>query len=157
MHNGVLDMQLIVGRVNSKATARFQMKDLIPIIPSILHEQLRNSQYYAPKSQSLVIQADGSRKQSDNVDQCFKILRDLILAAGKIVVRGETSPEQKARVKQLYVRHRTVVSHGLVNKEMLISFMLGKQPEMRSASGRRVRIARRRARETGARAPQMIN
>jgi peptidyl-tRNA hydrolase ICT1 len=98
------DMRLIPRRVNSKATARFQLKDLTPLVPSIIHQQLQKSQYYAPKSQTLVIHADGSRKQSDNVDQCFHTLRDLILAAGKTVVKGETSPEQRARVKQLYVR-----------------------------------------------------
>lgn len=103
------DMELmVVGRVNSKATARFQMKDLISIVPSMLHRQLRRSQYYAPNSESLVIQADSHRKQRDNVDQCFQVLRDLILTAGKITVRGETSPEQKARVKGLYVRFVTI-------------------------------------------------
>lgn len=102
----------MVRRVNSKATARFQMKDIIPLVPGILHQQLRRSQYYAPKSETLVIQADGSRKQSDNVDQCFQILRDLIVTAGKIVVKGKTSPEQKARVRRLYVRYCTVHCQG---------------------------------------------
>lgn len=101
MRNIAEDFWLIPCRVNSKATARFQMRDLTPLVPSIIHQQLQKSQYYAPNSQTLVIQADDSRKQSDNVDQCFRRLRDLILAAGKSVVKGETSPEQKARVKQL--------------------------------------------------------
>lgn len=95
-------------RVNSKATARFQMKDLISIVPTILHQPLRRSQYYAPKSESLVIHADSCRKQGDNVDQCFRILRDLILSAGQIAVRGETAPAQKAKVKGLYVRLFTI-------------------------------------------------
>lgn len=103
MHINTGAHEAYVARVNSKATARFQMQDLISIIPSILHQPLRRSQYYAPNSESLVIQADTSRKQRENVDQCFQILRDLILSAGKIVIRGETSPKQKARVKGLYV------------------------------------------------------
>ena len=103
------DMELMVfGRTNSKATARFQWKDLSSLVPRILHQQLRKSQYYAPNSESLVIQADSSRKQRDNVDQCFQILRDLIITAGKIAVKGETSPEQEARVKGLYVRFVTI-------------------------------------------------
>ena len=108
------DMELMVGRVNSKATARFQMKDLFTIVPKILHQQLRRSQYYAPNSETLVIQADSSRKQSDNVNQCFETLRDLILTAGKIAVRGETSLEQKARVKGLYVRFCTTTLYGKI-------------------------------------------
>lgn len=104
MHINTGAHEAYVGRVNSKATARFQMKDLIAIVPTILHQPLRRSQYYAPNSESLVIQADTSRKQRENVDQCFQILRDLILSSGKIAIRGETSSTQKARVKGLYVR-----------------------------------------------------
>lgn len=92
-----------MSRVNSKATVRFQMKDLTSIIPAILHPQLRASKYYAEKSHSLVIHADGSRKQSDNIDECFQRLQLLIEAAGKTAVKGETSPEQVARVRNLYV------------------------------------------------------
>lgn len=103
------DMGLTVfNRTNSKATARFQWKDLSSMVPRILHQYLRKSQYYAPNSESLVIQADSSRKQRDNVDQCFQILRDLIITAGKVAVKGETSPEQAARVKGLYVRFVTI-------------------------------------------------
>lgn len=79
------------------------MKDLTPIIPAILYAQLLASTYYAEKSHSLVIHADGSRKQADNVHECFKKLWLLIEATGKTAVKGETTPEQVARVKNLYV------------------------------------------------------
>lgn len=79
------------------------MKDLTSIIPAILHASLRASKYYAEKSHSLVIHADGSRKQSDNLHECFQKLRLLIVAAGKTAVKGETSPEQAAKVRNLYV------------------------------------------------------
>lgn len=90
-------------RVNTKATVRFQMQDLSCIVPALLHSQLRASKYYAKNSHSLVIHADGSRKQSDNIHECFQKLRRLIEAAGKTVVKGETSPKQAARVRNLYV------------------------------------------------------
>ncbi|MCJ1471299.1 hypothetical protein MMC07_009947 [Pseudocyphellaria aurata] len=92
-----------VNKVNSKATVRFQMKDLTPIIPAILYAQLLASKYYAANSHSLVIHADGSRKQADNVHECFKKLW-LLIEAGKTAVKGETSPEQVARVKNLQRR-----------------------------------------------------
>lgn len=97
------------------------MKDLVSLVPGIVHQQLRKTQYYAPKSETLVIQADGSRKQSENVNQCFQVLRDLILNAGKIAVKGETSPEQKSRVKNLYVRFCTSIAEvkWRVNTDML--------------------------------------
>lgn len=159
MHNNI-DVWLMGGRVNSKATARFQMKDLISLVPGILHHQLRRSRYYAPKSETLVIQADGSRRQSANVDQCFQILRDQIIAAGKIVVRGETSPEQKARVKKLYVRYCTVNCQqdmGVRYMLIYIRYQSGKKLEMKNASELRIRTARRSAIESLANAPRMAN
>ena len=93
----------MLSRVNSKATVRFQMKDLTSIIPAVLHPQLRASKYYAENSHSLVFHADGSRKQSDNIHECFHKLQLLIEATGKTAVKGETSPDQAARVKSLYV------------------------------------------------------
>lgn len=89
-------------RVNSKAMLRLPLKDLLPSVPNLLHDQIRASPYYAEKSDALVIQADINRKQSDNVDACFMKLQDLILAAGRSSIKGETSPEQAERVKRLY-------------------------------------------------------
>ena len=91
------------------------MMDLLPLVPSILHPQLQESRYYAPKSGALVIQADGSRKQTDNVQECFKKLQDLILSAGRSVVRGETTPEQIARAKRLYVRFLVLIGQARAN------------------------------------------
>lgn len=48
-----------------------------------------------------MIQADDSRKQTDNVNACFRRLHDLITEAGKQAVPGETSPEQTKRVEGL--------------------------------------------------------
>lgn len=92
---------LIIYRVNSKATVRFKMSKLFTATPAILHTSLRASKYFAEKSNSLVIQADGSRKQTDNVEECFQKLKLLIESAGKNVIKGETTPEQMAKVRQL--------------------------------------------------------
>lgn len=92
---------LIFDRVNSKATVRYRMSKLFTATPAILHTALRASKYFAEKSNSLVIQADGSRRQADNVQECFQKLKLLIESAGKNVIRGETTPEQMAKVRQL--------------------------------------------------------
>jgi peptidyl-tRNA hydrolase ICT1 len=52
----------------------------------------------------MVVQADDSRKQSDNAHSCYKRLFDAIVEAGQNAVPNETSAEQSQRVKNLYVR-----------------------------------------------------
>ena len=89
--------------MNSKATIRLKFSDLLPLVPNILHPELQNSRYYAEKSDSLVIQADGSRKQAENVQGCFDKLEDLVKLAGRSAVRGETTSKQASKVKMLYV------------------------------------------------------
>ncbi|MCJ1260793.1 hypothetical protein MMC22_000656 [Lobaria immixta] len=96
--------RLMFSRVNTKATVRFHMQDLTSIIPPVLHSQLRASTYYAERSNSLIIHADGSRNQNDNIRECFHKLQLLIKASGKAAVKGETSPEQAAKVKNLQRR-----------------------------------------------------
>ena len=105
----------LVPRVNTKATVRFHMKDLTSIVPPVLHSQLRASKYYAERSNSLVIHADGSRRQSDNIRECFHKLRLLIEASGKTAVKGETLPEQAAKLKNLYVPVGLILSARIWN------------------------------------------
>lgn len=62
---------------------------------------MRSSRYYAANSNALVIQSDDSRKQTDNVHACFRKLHQLIVDAGTSAVPGETSEEQKERVRKL--------------------------------------------------------
>ena len=70
-------------------------------MPRVLHPSLLTSRYRAAKSNHIVIQADDSRKQTDNVTACFRKLHDLIARAGRETVPGETSVEQTKRVEQL--------------------------------------------------------
>ena len=77
------------------------MSSLLPLVPKLLHPAVLNSRYRAPKSGDIVIQADDSRKQNDNVNTCFRKLHDLIMQAGRNSIPGETSPEQVKRVQDL--------------------------------------------------------
>lgn len=88
-------------RVNTKATLKIPWAGLFPLVPTLLHPQLRASRYASDRSQALVIQSDESRKQACNVDACFDKLHCLLEDAAKAVIPGETSPEQKDRVLKL--------------------------------------------------------
>ena len=88
-------------RVSSKATLRLPTTSLLPLLPSLLHPTILNSRYHAAKASALVIQADDSRKQTENVNACWRKLHDLVLEAGAQAVPGETSREQVERVKGL--------------------------------------------------------
>ena len=48
-----------------------------------------------------MIQADDSRKQTENINACWRKLHDLLIEAGRDAVPGETSREQAERVKGL--------------------------------------------------------
>ncbi|KAK1824980.1 hypothetical protein LTR12_000521 [Friedmanniomyces endolithicus] len=60
-----------------------------------------NNRYHAARSNDLVIQADESRKQADNVEACFRKLSEVVAEAGREAVPGETSAAQGKRVEGL--------------------------------------------------------
>ena len=76
-----------------------------------------------------MIQADDSRKQSDNVNTCFRRLNDLIIEAGKEAVPGETSPEQVKRVEGLQKAEK-------VQRRKLKEFQSKKKSSRRGGGGR---------------------
>ena len=75
----------------------------MPLVPKILHPDIEASRYYAENSKALVIQGDGSRDRTHNIQECYRKLHALIIAAGRTSVRGETSPTQVEKVKNLSV------------------------------------------------------
>ncbi|KAI9798575.1 MAG: hypothetical protein M1833_004712 [Piccolia ochrophora] len=90
-----------VNRTNSKAEIRVPMQKLMPLLPSLLHARLRAHRYYASGSDSIIIQAQSSRKQAQNDRDCLDKLFDAIVGAAKSVIPGETSAEQKRRAQNL--------------------------------------------------------
>ncbi|KAL4873363.1 hypothetical protein BDV12DRAFT_182208 [Aspergillus spectabilis] len=90
-----------VNKVNSKATLRVPLDSLLPLLPRLVHSPLQTSRYYAARTHSLVIQSEESRKQAANVDACYEKLHQLLKTAAMGVVPGETSPEQRDRVRKL--------------------------------------------------------
>ncbi|KAL6149816.1 hypothetical protein ACJBU6_11346 [Exserohilum turcicum] len=92
-----------VNKVNSKATLKVPIDALLRHVPAALHGDIKRSRYYAANSAALVVHADDSRKQSDNVRSCFRRLHDAIVDAARKAVPAQASPEQAHRVKLLYV------------------------------------------------------
>ncbi|KAI5212949.1 hypothetical protein AUEXF2481DRAFT_90446 [Aureobasidium subglaciale EXF-2481] len=88
-----------VNKVNSKATLRLPLSALLPMLPVVLRPAVSKSRFSA--KDDLVIQADDSRKQAENVHRCFIKLHEMIVQVGREVVPGETSAEQVERVKKL--------------------------------------------------------
>lgn len=70
-------------------------------LPRALHPGVRASRYYADKSDSLLIQADDSRKSAINKDTCYRKLAELIDDIYRATIPGETSEEQKEKVQKL--------------------------------------------------------
>ncbi|KAF1966768.1 hypothetical protein BU23DRAFT_421729, partial [Bimuria novae-zelandiae CBS 107.79] len=90
-----------VNKVNSKATLKVPLDELLHHVPNALHREIRASRYVAERSSALIIQADDSRKQTDNAHSCYKRLYEAIVEAGHTAIPGETSADQAKRVKDL--------------------------------------------------------
>lgn len=71
------------------------------MLPEVLHEGIRTSRYHAEKTNTLLIQCDESRKQLANRETCYQRLNELVMDVFYKVVPGETSEEQKVKVKKL--------------------------------------------------------
>lgn len=90
-----------MNKINSKATLQVPFAKLTKLIPNLLVAPLRSSRYYKVNSDAILIQSDESRKQSDNTNNTFKKLSDVIAEIGANIVPGETSDAQKKRVQAL--------------------------------------------------------
>lgn len=76
---------------------------LLHHVPTALHGAIKRSRYLAARSNTLIIQADDSRKQSHNAHSCYQRLYEAIVQAAHGALPAETSAEQVERVKHLYV------------------------------------------------------
>ncbi|KAF8857065.1 hypothetical protein BDZ45DRAFT_675011 [Acephala macrosclerotiorum] len=85
----------------SKATTTWSVKALMPHVPKVLHKELRGCRYYAPSSDSIIIQCDSDRSQTSNKEENFQRLADEITKMYKKKVPGVTSLAQKERVEKM--------------------------------------------------------
>ncbi|KAF1838020.1 hypothetical protein BDW02DRAFT_595112 [Decorospora gaudefroyi] len=103
-----------VNKVNSKATLKVPLDALLQHVPAALHGEIRRSRYVAARSNTIMVQADDSRKQSENAHSCYKRLYEAIAEAGRRAVPTETPAEQVQRVKAL---QRSDNEHRLKSKK----------------------------------------
>ncbi|KUJ14664.1 uncharacterized protein LY89DRAFT_698343 [Mollisia scopiformis] len=104
-------------KTSSKATTTWPLHALLRHVPKVLHQDLRACRYYVPSSDSITIQCDTDRNQSNNREETYQRLTDEIAKMYKKRVPGVTSLEQKKRVENLMkadnaARLRMKKSHG---------------------------------------------
>jgi peptidyl-tRNA hydrolase ICT1 len=64
-------------------------------------KDLRDSRFYAKNGECLNIVHGASRSASQNAEQCYEALNQLIVTTAKQAIPGEASPAQAARVQEL--------------------------------------------------------
>jgi len=114
-----------VNKVNTKATLRIPVPALLQHVPQMIHDEIRESSYYARSSDSLVIQSDESRSQAQNAKSCYHLLFGLIKSAAQKRIPGETSEGQKQKVAKLKVEEnekRLVMKKRQSQKKISRSF-----------------------------------
>jgi peptidyl-tRNA hydrolase ICT1 len=89
-----------VNKTNSKAVVRFDVFRARGVwLPPFLVPALQQSPYYhAP---SLLLSSQNSRSAPKNLATCIDNLHATIAQAGRSLIRGQTSDEQRERVKEL--------------------------------------------------------
>ncbi|GAA5980186.1 hypothetical protein JCM5350_000864 [Sporobolomyces pararoseus] len=97
-----------VNRTLSKAILRFPLPSS-SFLPPYLLPHLYRSPHFSQSPPSLLISSSTSRSQAQNLDECFKKCKDTILNAARKDLVGETSEEQKERVKGLVKKEKAKV------------------------------------------------
>ncbi|KWU43118.1 hypothetical protein RHOSPDRAFT_20037 [Rhodotorula sp. JG-1b] len=94
-----------VNRTMSKAIIRFPLPSA-HFIPPYCVPHLRQSPHFAASPPSLLISASTHRTQHTNLAECLDKLKAVILDAARRDLVGDTTAEQKNRVKGLVAKER---------------------------------------------------
>ncbi|WYZ34244.1 hypothetical protein EsH8_I_000520 [Colletotrichum jinshuiense] len=86
-----------VNKTESKAVTSWPVKDLLPVLPKLLHRGIRGSKYYAARSDSLTFQAQTHRQRDANADENQEKLIDEVKRIYQETVPGETSTDKKKK------------------------------------------------------------
>ncbi|KAK2038684.1 peptidyl-tRNA hydrolase domain-containing protein [Colletotrichum somersetense] len=86
-----------VNKTESKAITVWPVKDLLPVLPKLLHRSIRGSKYYTARSDSLTLQAQTHRHREANVEENHQKLIDEVNKIYQETVPGETSPDKKKK------------------------------------------------------------
>ncbi|GAA5964685.1 hypothetical protein JCM21900_000331 [Sporobolomyces salmonicolor] len=94
-----------VNRTMSKAILRLPLPSPT-LLPPYLLPHLRRSPHYVASPSSLLVSASTHRSQPSNLAECYAKLKAAVLAAARTDLVGETSAEQKERVRGLAARDK---------------------------------------------------
>ncbi|GAA5860442.1 hypothetical protein JCM1840_000259 [Sporobolomyces johnsonii] len=94
-----------VNRTMSKATLRLPLPSPT-LLPPYLLPHLRRSPHYVSSPSSLLVSASTHRTQQSNLAECYSKLKAAVLEAAKRDLVGETSAEQKERVRGLVAKDK---------------------------------------------------
>ncbi|OLN94307.1 hypothetical protein CCHL11_02806 [Colletotrichum chlorophyti] len=86
-----------VNKTESKALTSWPVKDLLPVLPKLLHRGIRTSKYYTAGSDSLTFQAQTHRNRAANMDENQQKLIDEVKRIYQEAVPGETSADKKKK------------------------------------------------------------
>ncbi|OHF04432.1 peptidyl-tRNA hydrolase domain-containing protein [Colletotrichum orchidophilum] len=86
-----------VNKTESKAVTVWPIKDILPVLPKLLHQGIRESKYYTARSDSLTFQAQTHRQREANSEENQQKLVDEIKRIYQETVPGETSPDKKKK------------------------------------------------------------
>lgn len=94
-----------MNRTMSKAIIRFPLPSS-HFIPPYCVRHLRQSPHFAASPPSLLISASTHRTQHTNLQECYDKLKAVIVDAARRDLVGDTSAEQKVRVKGLVAKEK---------------------------------------------------
>ncbi|KAK6226546.1 peptidyl-tRNA hydrolase domain-containing protein [Colletotrichum tabaci] len=86
-----------VNKTESKAITVWPVKDLLSVLPKLLHRGIRESKYYTARSDSLTLQAQTHRHREANTEENQHKLIDEVKRIYAETVPGETSPDKKKK------------------------------------------------------------
>lgn len=90
-----------VNKTETKATTTWPLKQLLGVLPGLLHQSLRSSKYYSQRTDSISIQAQTERSRSANRDENHQKLYDELRRLYKNTVPGETSLDKTHKYEAL--------------------------------------------------------
>lgn len=88
-------------RTETKAISVYPVKDILDVIPPILHPSIRLSAYYTAGNDSLTFQAQTSRSRTANAEENRKKLLSEITAVYDKTVPLETGSDKHAKYKEV--------------------------------------------------------
>ncbi|KAJ6790402.1 hypothetical protein PWT90_10463 [Aphanocladium album] len=93
-----------VNKTETKAISVFPVKDILAVIPPILHPSIRMSPYYTASSDALTFQAQSHRSRTANAEENRNKLAAIIAQLYDEKVPAETGSDKHAKYKEVTKR-----------------------------------------------------